>query len=69
MRRDLLRHLGVRPGEQIDVRPLPGGQIEVRASGPAGQIDGFIGLLADHTSHVASLSEISQAAEEGWAGE
>ena len=69
MRRDLLRHLGVQPGQQIEVLPLPGGRIEVRAAAPPGAIDGFIGLFAGHTSKVASLPELRQAAEQGWAGQ
>jgi hypothetical protein len=69
LRRDLLRHLGVQPGQQIEVRPLPGGRIEVRAAAPPGHIDGFIGLLAGRTSKVASLPELRQAAEAGWAGQ
>ena len=68
LRRELLRHLGVQPGDRIEVRPLPGGRIEVCAAGPPGHIDGFIGLLAGRTSRVASLPELRQAAEEGWAG-
>ncbi len=31
LRRELLHHLGVQPGEQIEVSTLPGGRIEVPA--------------------------------------
>jgi bifunctional DNA-binding transcriptional regulator/antitoxin component of YhaV-PrlF toxin-antitoxin module len=37
LRRDVLEHLGVGPGEQIDVTMLPYGRIEVRAA-PTGEI-------------------------------
>jgi hypothetical protein len=33
LRRDLLRHLGVQPGQQIEVRPLPRGARR-QAAGP-----------------------------------
>jgi bifunctional DNA-binding transcriptional regulator/antitoxin component of YhaV-PrlF toxin-antitoxin module len=69
LRQELLRHLGVKPGEQIEVSALPGGLIEVRAAMPSGSIEGFIGLLAGHRLKVASLEEIQRAAEAGWGGE
>jgi antitoxin PrlF len=69
LRRELLRHLGVQPGQQIEVSTLPGGRIEVRAVQPSGSIDAFIGRLAGRTAKVASLDEIQEAAAAGWAGE
>ena len=33
-----------------------------------GTIGGFIGLLADRSSHRASLDELNGAAASGWAG-
>ena len=33
-----------------------------------GTIGGFIGLLADRSSHRASLDELNEAAASGWAG-
>jgi bifunctional DNA-binding transcriptional regulator/antitoxin component of YhaV-PrlF toxin-antitoxin module len=58
LRQELLRHLGVKPGEQI----------EVRAAQPAGTIEGFIGLLAGRSTKTATLEEIQQAAEACWSG-
>ena len=69
LRQELLRHLGVKPGEQIEVSALPGGRIEVRAAQPAGSIEDFIGLLAGRSSKHATLEQIQQAVEGGWAGE
>lgn len=68
LRRELLRHLGVEPGDQIEVRALPGGTIEVRAAQPPGTIDGFIGKLAGRSSHAVSLKEIQRTAQDGWSG-
>jgi hypothetical protein len=36
LRKDLLEHLGVRPGEKITVDKLPDGRIEARAARPTG---------------------------------
>jgi antitoxin PrlF len=68
-RRDVLNHLGIRPGDKIEVDKLPDGRIGLRAAKPAATIDGFIGVLAGKTTKVASLDEINDAIEAGWAGE
>lgn len=68
LRKDVLQHLGVRPGQKIEVSELPGGRIEVRAARPAGTVDGFIGLLAGKTRKVATIEEMNEAAASGWAG-
>jgi len=68
-RRDVLQHLGIRPGEKIELDKLPDGRVTLRAARPAGVIDGFIGLLAGKTSKLATLDEINDAAAAGWAGQ
>jgi AbrB family looped-hinge helix DNA binding protein len=67
-RKDVLQHLGIEPGEKIELDKLPGGRITLRAIRPAGTIDNFVGLLAGKTRKVATLEEISEAAAAGWAG-
>jgi AbrB family looped-hinge helix DNA binding protein len=68
LRKELLAHLGIRPGERIDVELLPGGRLELHAEQAAGTIEGFIGLLAGRSKRRASLSELTEAAAAGWAG-
>jgi antitoxin PrlF len=68
-RKDVLQHLGIRPGERIELDKLPDGRITLRAVRPSGKIDSFIGLLAGKTKKVASLDEINEAAKAGWAGQ
>lgn len=68
LKRDLLQHLGVEPGERIDFEKLPGGELRVRAARPTGTINGFLGVLAGKTHKVATLEEINEAAAAGWAG-
>ena len=67
-RKDVLQHLGIRPGEKIDLEKLPNGRVILKAARPAGEIDDFIGLLAGKTSKVATLDEINEATAAGWAG-
>lgn len=69
LKRDLLHHLGVKPGARIDFYKLPGSELRVRAARPAGRIEAFLGLLAGKTRKVATIDEINEAAARGWAGE
>lgn len=69
LKRDLLKHLGVEPGERIDIEKLPGGELRIRAAQPTGTIDGFLGLLASKTRKVATIEEMNEAAAAGWAGD
>ena len=67
-RKDVLQHLGIKPGEKIELDKLPDGRVTLRAARPSGSIDGFLGLLSGKSSKVATLDEINQAASDGWAG-
>ncbi|MEA2898555.1 MAG: hypothetical protein QOJ84_4170 [Bradyrhizobium sp.] len=68
LRKGLLKHLGVRPGEKIAVAKLPGGRIELRAARPAGKISDVFGLLKKNDGPSLSIEDINRIAAEGWAG-
>ena len=68
-RKDVLQHLGIEPGERIELDKLPDGRITLRAARPTGKVDRFVGLLAGKTRKVATLDEINEAAAAGWAGQ
>ena len=68
-RKDVLQHLGIEPGEKIELDKLPDGRVTLRAMRPAGTIDGFLGLLAGKTKKIATLDEINEAAAAKWAGQ
>jgi AbrB family looped-hinge helix DNA binding protein len=68
-RKDVLQHLGIEPGEKIELDKLPDGRVTLRAMRPAGTIDGFLGLLAGKTKKIATLDEINEAAAAGWTGQ
>jgi antitoxin PrlF len=67
-RKDVLQHLGIEPGQRLEVDKLPDGRITLRAERSTGTIDKFLGLLAGKTKKTATLEEINQAAAAGWAG-
>ena len=67
LRKDLLEHLGVHPGEKITVDKLPDGRIEVRASRPTGKISDVFDLLKREGGPSLSIEEINEIAAQGWA--
>ncbi len=69
LRQDLLNHLGVRPGQKIEVDKLPNGRIVVRAAAPNGTISDFIGCLSKKSRTILSIDEMNEIAAKGWAGE
>jgi AbrB family looped-hinge helix DNA binding protein len=69
LRKDLLEHLGVHPGEKITVDKLPDGRIEVRAAWPTGKIsDAFDFLKKKKDGPSLSIEEMNKIAAQGWAG-
>ena len=68
-RKEVLQHLGIKPGDKIELQLLPGGKGVIQAARPAGSIDGFVGLLAGRTSKVATLEEMDEAVAAAWAGQ
>lgn len=68
LRKELLRHLGIAPGQRLEVQVLPGGRLELQAERPRGTITGFVGQLAGRNQRTASLEELNAAAAAGWAG-
>jgi len=67
-RKKVLQHLGVRPGEKIELELLPDGRGMIRAARRTGKIEDFFGVLAGQTKKVATIEEINKAAADGWAG-
>jgi bifunctional DNA-binding transcriptional regulator/antitoxin component of YhaV-PrlF toxin-antitoxin module len=69
LKRDLLQHLGIKPGERIDFDKLPGGELRVKAARPAGTIDSFIGRHAGKLKKPMTIEEMNEIAASGWADE
>jgi antitoxin PrlF len=67
LRKDVLQHLGIKPGDKIELDLLPDAKGMLKAAQPTGTIDGFIGLLGGQTAKIATLDEIAEASEQGWA--
>ena len=69
LKRDLLQHLGIKPGERIEFDKLPGGELRVRAARPVGTIDSLIGRHAGKVQKPLTIEAMNDIAAAGWAGE
>jgi bifunctional DNA-binding transcriptional regulator/antitoxin component of YhaV-PrlF toxin-antitoxin module len=66
-KKDVLQHLGIKPGEKIEIDLLPDGCGMLKAAQPTGSIKGFVGLLAGRRKKIATIDEINSATASGWA--
>jgi len=69
LKKELLRHLGVHPGQQIEVTQLPGGELRVRAVRRTGKISDAFGMLKREGQRPISIDEMNEAIEKAWAGQ
>ena len=67
LKRDLLKHLGVSPGERVEADRLPDGRIVVRAAAQDGRIGDFIGCLSQKGARKLTIDEMNRIATRGWA--
>lgn len=73
LRKEVLRHFGVKPGDKIELQLLPGGKGVVEAERKKGSISDFAGCLKGKTNVRLTIEEINEAiadaaAEAGMAG-
>lgn len=69
--KEVLEHLGVRPGGRVDVDLLENGRMRLQAKRgkPIESIFGIFGLLAKPGTRPRSIEELNEATAAGWAGE
>jgi AbrB family looped-hinge helix DNA binding protein len=68
LRKDILQHLGVQPGEKLIVDKLPDGRIGIKASRAKGKISDVFDFLKREDGPSLSIEEINEVARRGWAG-
>jgi AbrB family looped-hinge helix DNA binding protein len=66
--KELLNHLGVRPGERVAVNKLPYGRIEIKGARLTGKISDVFNALKGRRRHPLLIEEINELARQGWAG-
>ncbi|MDS1140537.1 AbrB/MazE/SpoVT family DNA-binding domain-containing protein [Pusillimonas sp. SM2304] len=69
-KRELLKHLGVMPGDKLEIDKLPDGRISIKAAKSGGKIRNAFGILADkNTKNITlSIEEIDALTQDAWAG-
>ena len=68
LRKDLLQHLGIGPGDKLSVQKLANGRVELEGKRGTGKISDAFGMLWRENGPRLTIEEISEAAAEGWAG-
>lgn len=68
LRRELLQHLGVRPGDKITLDKRPDGRIEVAAARSGGKISDVFGMLKRPGQRTVSIEEMNEVIADSWAG-
>lgn len=71
LKRDLLQHLGIKPGERVEFEKLPDGELRVRAARPTGTMDAFFHALDGKVKlkKPLTIEDMNEIAAAGWAGE
>lgn len=67
LRKELLEHLGVGPGDQIEVEKLGSG-VFVRPARRTGKISDLFGMLKRPGQPVLTIDEINEVIADSWAG-
>jgi bifunctional DNA-binding transcriptional regulator/antitoxin component of YhaV-PrlF toxin-antitoxin module len=71
IKQDLLRHLGIRSGQKIEVTPLADGKAMIQAARQGHDVREVFGILTPENKANISLTleEIDEISRKGWAGE
>jgi bifunctional DNA-binding transcriptional regulator/antitoxin component of YhaV-PrlF toxin-antitoxin module len=64
LRKEIFQHVGVRPGEKLEIDMLPGGEFRGRAVRKKGKIEDVFGILAGKTKVKLTIEEINAAIAE-----
>jgi AbrB family looped-hinge helix DNA binding protein len=67
LRREVLAHLGVRPGDKVEVGMRPDGSVVLVPARPAQPIAAFFGSARRPGRRRLSQADIEAAIREGWA--
>lgn len=68
LRKEVLAHLGVKAGDEVEVEFLPDGRIEVHKARPKGDISRIFGALRNPDGPKLTIEEMNDIIADGWAG-
>ena len=61
LRKEILQHVGNKPGEKLEIELLPGGEFRGRAVRKKGRIEDVFGMLAGKTDVKLTIEEMDKA--------
>ena len=67
LRKEIFQHVGIKPGEKLEIDLLPGGEFRGRAAKQKGDIRDFFGCLKGKTKVKLTIEEINEAIAEAGA--
>ena len=68
LRKEVLKHLGIKPGDKLEFDLMPGRILTVRAAERSGSIRSFFGCLGPATVAAPTIEEMNDVIADGWAG-
>ncbi len=68
LRKDVLAHLGLRPGDKLVIDKLPDGRITASAERRKGKISDVFGMLKQDGQRTVSIEEMGLIGPENWEG-
>jgi len=61
LRKEILQHVGVKPGDKLEIDMLPGGEFRGRAARKKGKIEDVFGMLTGKTDVKLTIEEMNEA--------
>ena len=69
LRKDMLKHLGVRSSDKVAATMLQDGRTEMNAARAGGRVSDVFGMLKRDGAPALSIQEMNDIIAKGWAGE
>ncbi|HJU20352.1 MAG TPA: AbrB/MazE/SpoVT family DNA-binding domain-containing protein [Stellaceae bacterium] len=67
LRKEVLEHLGVRPGDRLEIELLPAGRVQARAK-PRRPVSTIFGIMKRPGDRAMAIEDINEASAAAWAG-